>query len=129
MRQGDYFPLARLKKVLLRQDPPAFGRDYIPSILATTGEAPTGSWAMQSYWPKISRYIHTLSKLEQNVLLIALYCPWLFDIQEQRLLHFDERPHPLTGHMKATSLRLPPLPGALQVAEWLGFIAIYPLLG
>jgi hypothetical protein len=128
MRQGDHFPLTRLKKALLRQDPPAFGRDYIPSILATKAEAPTGSWALQSYWPKIGRYIHTLSKLEQNVLLIALFCPWLFDIQEQRLLHFDQRPHPLTGHVKAANLRLPALPGALQVAEGLGFIAIYPLL-
>jgi hypothetical protein len=128
MRQGDHFQLARLRKVLLRQDPPSFGRDYLPSILATKAEAPTGSWAVQVYWPKIGRYIHVLSKLEMNVLLIALYCPWLFDIQEQRLLHFDERPHPLTGHIKASNLRLPPLPGALQVAEWLGFIAIYPLL-
>lgn len=128
MRQSDHFPLTRLKKVLSRQDPPAFGRNYVPSILATKAEAPSGSWAVQVYWPKIGRYIHVLSKLEMNVLLIALYCPWLFDIQEQRLLHFDERPHPLSGHAKAGNLRLQPLPGAVQVAEWLGFIEEYPTL-
>ncbi|CAN7393868.1 MULTISPECIES: hypothetical protein [unclassified Variovorax] len=118
----------RLKKVLSRQDPPSFGRDYIPSILATTAEAPTGSWALKVFWPKIGRYIHVLSKLELGILVIVLYCPWLFDIQEQRLLHFDERPHPLSGHAKASQVRLPPLPGALQVAEWLGLIEQYPLV-
>jgi hypothetical protein len=128
MRPGEHFNLTRLKKALDRQDPPGFGGAYVPSILATKGEAPTGSWAVRVYWPKIGRRIHVLSKLEMNVLLIALYCPWLFDVQEQRLLHFDERPHPLTGHPKASNLLLPPLPGALQVAEWLSFFDEYPTL-
>ena len=120
--------LTRLAKILSRQDPPSFGSKYVPSILATKQEAPRDSWAYQVYWSKIGRHIHVLSTAELAVLLVVLYCPWLFDIQEQRLLHFDERPHPLTGHPRCPPLSLQTLPGAIQIAEGLGLLDFYPLI-
>lgn len=118
--------LARLKQILERQDPPEFGRDYIASIRATTDEAPSGSNACPVWSNLLGRDVDVLSRPELKVLGIVLYCPWLFDLHEQRLLHFDERPHPLHGHPLATRMELPNLRGALQVAESLGLLNFYP---
>jgi len=116
----------RLTQILQRQDPPAFGRDYAPSLLATVDEAPSSSNASQVWSVLLDRYVHVLSHPELKVLCIVLYCPWLFDLQEQRLLHFEERPHPLQGHPLASRMELPSLRGALQVAESLGVLKYYP---
>lgn len=118
--------LHRLAQILLRQDPPAFGRDYVPSILANGEEAPSPSGASPVWSATLGRDVHALSGPEFRVLGIVLYCPWLFDLQEQRLLHFDERPHPLQGHPLASRMELPSLRGALQVAESLGVLNYYP---
>jgi hypothetical protein len=118
--------LPRLRKILERQDPPAFGRDYMPSIQATREEAPSFSNASTVWSVLLGRDIHLLSGPELMVLGIVLYCPWLFDLQEQRLLHFDERPHPLSGHPLASRIQLASLRGALEVAESLGVLTYYP---
>lgn len=120
--------LMRLKQILERQDPPSFGPTYVPSILATREEAPNLSTASQVWSARLGRYVHVLSKPELGVLGIVLHCPWLFELQEQRLLHFDERPHPLHGHPSANGLKLPNLRGAVQVAESLGVMKHYPMI-
>jgi hypothetical protein len=76
----------------------------------------------------LGRYVHVLSKGELSVLGIALQCPRLFELQEQRLLHFDERPHPLHGHPLANGLKLLNLRGSVQIAESLGVLRYYPVI-
>lgn len=118
----------RLKQILERQDPPAFGRAYVPSILATREEAPSLSGASQVWSARFGRYVHVLSRPELSVLGIVLHCPWLLELQEQRLLHFDARPHPLHGHPSANGVKLPNLRGAVQIAESLGVMKHYPMI-
>lgn len=120
--------LERLKQILERQDPPAFGPTYVPSIRATREEAPSFTSASEVWSVRLGRYVHVLSKGELSVLGIALQCPWLFELQEQRLLHFDERPHPLHGHPLANGLKLVNLRGAVQIAESLGVLRYYPVI-
>jgi hypothetical protein len=98
---------ARLDEILRRQNPPAFGRTYQPSILPTTAEAPPMS---RPAWVKstdLERKISTLSGPERAATVIALYQPKLFDLQEQRVLPADTAPHPLTGHPSAEGMDLP----------------------
>lgn len=118
--------LVQLKKFLDRQDPPALGSKYIPAILATREEAPSAGRFARFFDQRLGRDVHFLSRQEQKVGLILLYCPYLFDLQEQRLIHFDIRPHPLEGHPQAGNSRFPPLRGACEVAESLGLLNHYP---
>jgi hypothetical protein len=120
--------LPRLKQILQRQDPPAFGLEYTPSILATREEAPPGSRYCPSFDRRLGRDVHFLSLPELRVGAILLYCPWLFDMQEQRLIHFDTRPHPLDGHPRLGAARMSALRGACEVAESLGVLRHYPLV-
>ncbi|MGE1125628.1 hypothetical protein ACQJ02_29725, partial [Pseudomonas zeae] len=78
--------VARLTEILRRQQTPAFGPDYEPSIRACREEAPSGSRFATVWSQRIGRDIHTLSGPERAVLSIVLYCPWLKDLQEQRML-------------------------------------------
>lgn len=128
MSKSTHPSLARLMHFLSRQDPPAFGREYVPSILATREEAPSTSRFAQYFAPRLHRIVHFLSRPEQRVGLILLYCPWLFDVQEQRLIHFDTRPHPLHGHPRLGAARVQPLRGACEVAEGLGVLKHYPII-
>lgn len=128
MSKSTHPSLSRLKFFLARQDPPAFGRDYVPSILATREEAPPASRFAQYFSPRLGRVVHFLSRPEQRAGLILLYCPWLFDVQEQRLIHFDIRPHPLHGHPRLGAARVEPLRGACEVAERLGVLKHYPTI-
>lgn len=120
--------LPRLKQMLARQDPPAFGPDYVPSILATREEAPRDSRFSTCFDRRRGRNVHFLSLAEQRVGMILLHCPWLFEIQEQRLIHFDTRPHPLHEHPRLGSARVRSLRGACEVAESLGVLKHYPTI-
>ena len=120
--------LTRFKQILQRQSPPAFGRHYDPAIRATRTEAPARSRPAQVWSALLQRYIHTLSEAERKVLMIVLYCPWLFELQEQRMLAYLPAPHPLTGHPRAAGLSLPGFRGTLIVAEELGALRHHPVL-
>jgi len=120
--------LSRLKVLLARQDPPTFGEGYIPAILATREEAPSSSRYAQYFDRRLGRAVHFLSQQEQKVGLILLYFPTLFELQEQRVIHFDSRPHPLDGHPRAGRTRFQPLRGACEVAESLGVLKHYPVI-
>ena len=119
---------ARLRTILSRQDPPAFGRDYAPSIRAVREEAPDKSRFAMVWSALVEREISTLSRPEKWVLYIVLYCPWLFDIQEQRMLPYLQAPHPLTGHPLAAGMKLPSFRGTLAIAEELGALELHPVL-
>ena len=118
----------RLKEILRRQDPPAFGKDYEPSIKALSAEAPAVSNNGVIWFETIEREVHYLSGPERSVLPIILYCPWLFDIQEQRMLPFLPAEHPLHGHPRAARLILPQFRGTLAVAEELGAFHVHPFV-
>lgn len=118
--------LARLKEILRRQDPPQWGKQYDPAIRATREEAPSRSRPAQVWSERLDRYCHTLSLVEQKVLLLALFNPQLFELQEQRMLATETRPHPLAGHSLATGLELPGLRGTIDVCERLDMIDRLP---
>lgn len=119
---------ARLRTILSRQDPPAFGRDYQPSIRAAREEAPDQSRFALIWSALVDRDISTISRPEKWVLYIVLYCPWLFDIQEQRMLPYLQAPHPLTGHPRAAGMKLPNFRGTLAIAEELCALEVHPVL-
>lgn len=118
--------LARLKEILRRQDPPSFGKDYLPAIRASRAEAPSRSRPAQVWSEKLQRYCHVLSSVEQKALLLALYHPALFELQEQRILSIEPSPHPLTQHPPYRSLPLPQLQGTINVCDRLGMLDLHP---
>jgi hypothetical protein len=118
----------RFEVILERQDPPAFGKGYQPSIKATREEAPAGSRPAEVWSELLQRDIATLSEPERDVLPVALYCPWLFELHEERLLPFLPSSHPLEGHPLATGLMLPAFRGTLAVAAELGCLRYHPVV-
>lgn len=108
---------ARLRALYKRQDPPQFGTNYDPAIRATREEAPAKSRHAQMWSEKLQRNCHVLSKPEQTAILLILFHPALFELQEQRMLATQARPHPLTGHPFASGLNLRSFRGTLDVCE------------
>ncbi|MDN3578274.1 hypothetical protein QWZ03_16010 [Chitinimonas viridis] len=108
---------ARLRTIYKRQDPPQFGPTYDPAIRATREEAPSSSRYSQMWSEKLQRQCHVLSTPEQKAMFLVLFQPGLFELQEQRMLAIQSRPHPLTGHPFASGLNLRPLRGTLDVCE------------
>ena len=118
--------LARLREILRRQDPPGWGKNYIPAILAERAEAPGRSRPARVWSPKFQRDLHVLSSVELQVLLVALYHPHLFELHEQRMLAMEPRPHPLVGHPAVTDEALPSLRGTIAVAGLLDSVHLHP---
>lgn len=118
----------RFETILERQEPALFGKAYQPSIKATREEAPAGSRPAAVWSELLQREIATLSVPERNALFIALYCPALFDLQEQRMLPYLPSAHPLEGHPQAAGLVLPAFRGTLTVANDLGLLRHHPVL-
>lgn len=118
----------RFEQILERQDPPTFGKGYQPSIKATREEAPAGSRPADVWSERLQRYIATLSEPERDVLPIVLYCPWLFELQEERMLPFLPSAHPLDGHPNAAGMALPAFRGTLTVASDLGYLRYHPVV-
>lgn len=117
---------ARLQQILKRQQSPGFGKDYIPAILATREEAPSHSRPMQISSEKMQRALHALSEGESNLIVMGLYCPKVFDLNEQRMLACQSVPHPLSEHPKARHLSLSSTRGTLTIAEELKALKIHP---
>lgn len=119
---------SRLQAIYRRQDPPAWGAEYQPSILATREEAPAISRAAQLWSVRLNRYVHALSATEQAAVRLALFHRGVFELQEQRMLPVDRKPHPLTGHGRTVGLNLPDLPGTIAVAERLDLLKLHSLM-
>lgn len=122
MSKPMHLTLARLKEVLRRQDPPQWGRNYDPAIRAIREEAPARSRFAQVWSERLGRYCHALSSIEEKALILALFHPALFELQEQRMLATEPRPHPLAGHTLAVGMDLPPLRGTIDVCDRLDMI-------
>jgi hypothetical protein len=119
---------ARLTEILRRQDPPKFGSAYEPAIRATREEAPSNCRPAFVWSSLLRREVSTLSTPEREVLSIALYCAWLIDLQEQRMLPFGPSPHPLSGHPLAAGQMLPEFKGTLEVANRLNYLRYHPTI-
>lgn len=117
---------ARLRTILNRQQPAAFGADYLPSIRAVREEAPPKSRFQEVWFHVHDRYVSTLSVPERMVLHIILYCPLLFDLHEQWMLPFLPAPHPLAAHPLGSGLGLRDFRGTVAVAESLGVLSLHP---
>ena len=120
--------LARRKKILDRQDPPGWGADYVPSILATREEAPSISRPRQIWSELLGRYCHVLSEVEARAIVLALHNPRLFELQEQRMLSCESTPHPLARHPIHALHARTHFEGTLKVAERLGFLTMHPIV-
>lgn len=119
--------LQRLLTILDRQSTSRWGKDYIPSILATPQEAPSISRPSILNSKKIGREVHVLSLTERAAGFLALYHPDLFDLQEQRMLSTTPAPHPLFAYPRLMSgIDLPPLKGMIDVADRLGYLSMLP---
>lgn len=116
----------RLVSIIKRQATPRWGRDYVPSILATPQEAPSSSHALILNSDKLGRGVHCLSLGEAAAALLALYHPRLGDIHEQKMLAPWPMPHPLAGYPGSRQVGLPPLSGLIDVAERLGYLSLLP---
>ena len=114
--------LERLKETWRRQDQPQWGPYYDPAIRATREEAPARSRFAQVWSQQLGRYCHTLSSVERDALLLVLFHPALFELQEQRMLSTEPRPHPLSGHPLAVGINFPPLRGTIDVCQRLDMI-------
>jgi len=117
---------SRLAEILRRQREPQFGRGYDPSIRATREEAPARSRPAKVWSPQVEREVHVLSVPEMHTLALLLYCPALFEMQEQRMLPFLPAPHPLHGHPSAKDLTLTAFRGTLALAEEHGCLSFHP---
>jgi hypothetical protein len=126
MGQARAMTANRLKEILRRQRVPEFGAGYEPAIKATREEAPAGSRPATVWSQLLARDVHTLSVPERKVLALLLYCPSLFELQEQRMLPFLPAPHPLHGHPRAKNESLRDLRGTLAVAEERGCLSFHP---
>lgn len=120
--------LSRLNEILRRQDPPRFGSEYVPAILAERTEAPAHSRPRRVWSPKLNRECHLLSSVEERAFRLALYNPDVFEVHEQRMLAMEARPHPLVGHPLGVGQLLPSLEGTIAVAERLDFLHLHPRL-
>jgi hypothetical protein len=119
---------ARLKEILRRQDPPAWGKDYIPAIRATREEAPSRSRPSQIWCEQIQRHVHALSDPEKFACLMAMFHPWLFELQEQRMLHYLQSAHPLDSHARGAGVIRPPLRGTLEIADAFGLLHFHAMV-
>ena len=118
----------RFETIVARQHSPKFGKDYQPSIRATREEAPADSSPAEVWSERLKRYVATLSEPERRVLSVVLYCPWLFDLHEQRMLPYLPSAHPLSGHPVAAGLVLPATRGTVEVANELGYLRYHPIV-
>lgn len=116
----------RLETILHRQDPPAWGPGYTPSMLATREEAPSASRPSAIASRKLGRALHAMSSPERDLLIYALFHPKVFDIHEQRMLSCTPRQHPLQDHPEFGSSGRPFMRGTVEVAESLGVLDLHP---
>lgn len=119
---------SRYREILRRQLIPTFGPGYEPSIKACREEAPAKSSPATVWSDLLRRDIHTLSEPERDVLAVLLYCPWLVELQEQRMLPNVPAAHPLEGHPLAGPTELKRFRGTLSVAAEMHHMIHHPVV-
>lgn len=117
---------AQLKRILSRQATLRYGAAYQPAMKAVREEAPSVSRFQEVWFHLHGRNIQTFSTWERKVVHIVLYCPWLVDLLEQRMLPYLPAPHPLQEHPQVQGGTLPRFRGTLAVADELGALNFHP---
>lgn len=102
-----------VKRILDRQfmKTPGFHEKYEPCIMANRSEAPRVSRPTTMYVPKFGRNLQLMSLAEALFAALAAYCPDVWDLHEQHMLHPFEGPHPLEGCPEGDRMRLPSVRG------------------
>jgi hypothetical protein len=114
-------PLAVFNRILERQTWFEWGDIYIPSTLAVPKEAPKGSRVSRLNSHRLGRAVHALSTPERVFTQLALYCPNLIDLHEQKMLSPTPSIHPLQGHPSTKGIHLASVKGTMAIATELGF--------
>jgi hypothetical protein len=117
----------RLRVISKRQANPGWEKDYIPSIRAVLGEAPSISQALTITPKKLDgREVHLLSLAESSAAILGLYHPDSVGLQEQRAFSRVGSPHPLHNFNPASPVGLRPFKGIVEIAEKLGYLETLP---
>ncbi|MEG5264897.1 hypothetical protein TRP66_11380 [Pseudomonas sp. JDS28PS106] len=111
----------RFDLIMNRQGRFQWGDVYIPSTLAVPREAPKGSRITRLNSRKLGRALHALSTPERVFTQLALHCPLLFDLHEQKMLWPYSASHPLRGHPLTYGTFPPPVRGTTEIAKEIGF--------
>jgi len=123
----DLRPLsARLAKIRQRQCPPKFGALYEASIKATREEAPRTVRPTQVFYDLVGRNVHLLGGVELKAFFYGAYFPYVWELQEQRMLPCTPAVHPLSLHPRGVGRCLPALSGTNAIAAALGYEAFLP---
>jgi hypothetical protein len=124
-----YKSFARLEQILQRQaGPTRWLADYQPSNLITDADCPSGTRPSGLLDPYLGRVVQLQALTERPFALLALHNDRTLDIHEQRMLFFNEAPHPLSNHPAARGLHLPNLRGTLDIAQRMGVLSEHPLV-
>jgi len=126
MAMSQILTVSRVKEIAFRQFPIRFGAGYIPSILATREEAPPMSRPAIRYSERLGREFHALSVPELKTIVLALYHPMVFDLQENWAYNHGPGTHPLASHPAGCALQLPSTQGTLAHAERLHVLRLHP---
>ena len=118
--------VSRVDQIASRQFPIRHGADYIPAILATREEAPAISRPAIRYSQRLGRDFHALSVPELKAIVLALYHPRVFDVQENYAYNHGPGTHPLASHPLGCALQLAPTQGTLAHAERLNVLPLHP---
>lgn len=103
-------------RILNRQSIQRFLSEYQASIRATKAEAPSISYAIQTWSKKNQRFIHCLSNQEAAFVEILEYHPDVVEYMEQHMLPNDTAKHPLADHPLSQRTRFPQLKGVIATA-------------
>lgn len=105
-----------------RQPSNRFGPSYQPAIKAIRAEAPRKSKLYQVDAHELcGRRLHLLSTPEMHAALVAMWHPYVCEIQEQRLLPTRRSPHPLDGHPEILpGIELPHMEGSTRILDDMG---------
>lgn len=117
---------AREKVIRDRQDPPRWGRDYIPGQLATKAEAPDETRPGTIYSYSLKRDIHVMSNPERHACLLGLFAEFADELHEGRMLRPEPGPGPLSGYGPAEGLPIVLQRGTIEVSDSLGLLKWHP---
>jgi hypothetical protein len=117
--------MALVRRYESRQGIERIGAQYQPAIKAVRGEAPSMSRCSQILSAKLKRSVHVLSATEAAAATVALHCPALVDLQEQRCLPLLPARHPALLYESA-NFDLAWLPGTIRVADRLDLTRYQP---
>lgn len=115
---------AKLRQFILEGRGQGYGPEYLPWLLISKGNIPSGGNAEFMPIPLLGRYGHFLSK---NEWLVAIFLLWIgcIDLLEQFPMWPWNHPHPLSRMRQFIQTRNVTSSGTLALAERLQFKPVY----